>query len=59
MAGGWGVKSIFASILCVRVYVRDSFYWAIQRSSFARVNVLRNLSRKKLQEVAAHFRADF
>ena len=34
-------------------------YWAIQRSWFARVNALCNLSRKKLQEVAAHFWADF
>ena len=34
-------------------------YWAIQRSWFARVNALCNLSRKKSQEVAAHFRADF
>ena len=35
------------------------FYWAIQRSWFARVNALCNLSRKKSREVAAHFRADF
>ena len=34
-------------------------YWAIQRSWFARVNAFCNLSRKKSQEVAAHFRADF
>ena len=34
-------------------------YWAIQRSWFARVNVLCNLSRKMSREVAAHFRADF
>ena len=34
-------------------------YWAIQRSWFSRVNALCNLSRKKSQEVAAHFRADF
>ena len=34
-------------------------YWAIQRSWFARVNALCNLSRKKSREVAAHFRADF
>ena len=34
-------------------------YWAMQRSWFARVNTLCNLSRKKLQEVAAHFWADF
>ena len=34
-------------------------YWAIQRSWFARVNALCNLSCKKLREVAAHFRADF
>ena len=34
-------------------------YWAIQRSWFARVNVLCNLSAKKSWEVAAHFRADF
>ncbi len=34
-------------------------YWAIQRSWFARVNALSNLSRKKSREVAAHFRADF
>ena len=37
--------------------------WAIQRSWFARVNALCNLSRKKSRkksrEVAAHFRADF
>ena len=30
-------------------------YWAIQRSWFARVNALCNLSCKKLREVAAHF----
>ena len=41
------------SLCIVRVY------WAIQRSWFARVNALCNLSRKKSQEVAAHFRADF
>ena len=34
-------------------------YWAIQWSWFARVNVLCNLSRKKLREITAHFRADF
>ena len=34
-------------------------YWAIQRSWFARVNALCNLSRKKSREVAAHFLADF
>ena len=34
-------------------------YWAIQRSWFARVNALCNLLRKKSQEVAAHFWADF
>ena len=34
-------------------------YWAIQRSWFARVNALCNLSRKKSREVAAHIRADF
>ena len=34
-------------------------YWAIQRSWFARVNALCNLSRKKSREVAAHFWADF
>ena len=34
-------------------------YRAIQRSWFARVNALCNLSRKKSREVAAHFRADF
>ena len=34
-------------------------YWAIQRSWFARVNALCNISRNMLQEVAAHFRADF
>ena len=34
-------------------------YWAIQRSWFARVNALCNLSHKKSREVAAHFRADF
>ena len=36
-----------------------SMYWAIQRSWFARVNALCNLSAKKSREVAAHFRADF
>ena len=34
-------------------------YWVIQRSWFARVNALCNLSAKKSREVAAHFRADF
>ena len=34
-------------------------YWAIQRSWFARVNALCNLSRKKSRKVAVHFRADF
>ena len=34
-------------------------YWVIQPSWFARVNVLCNLSCKKLREVAAHFWADF
>ena len=38
---------------------RAQLYWAIQRSWFARVNALCNLSRKKSREVAAHFRADF
>ena len=36
-----------------------SCYWAIQRSWFAQVNALCNLSRKKSREVAAHFRANF
>ena len=34
-------------------------YWAIQWSWFVRVNALRNLSRKKSREVAAHLQADF
>ena len=34
-------------------------YWAIQRSWFARMNALCNLSRKKSREVAAHFRGRF
>ena len=34
-------------------------YWAIQRSWFAKMNALCNLSRKKSREVAAHFRGDF
>ena len=34
-------------------------YWAMQRSWFARVNALCNLSHKKSREVAAHFQADF
>ena len=34
-------------------------YWTIQRSWFARVNALCNLSCQKSQEIAAHFRADF
>ena len=38
---------------------KDMFYWVIQRSWFAGVNVLCNLLCKKLREVAAHFRADF
>ena len=38
---------------------RDFPYWAIQRSWFARVNALCNLSRKKSREVAVHFWADF
>ena len=37
----------------------DGGYWAIQRSWFARVNALCNLSRKKSREVTAHFRANF
>ena len=41
------------------IYEREGCYWAIQRSWFARVNALCNLSRKKSREVAAHFRADF
>ena len=41
--------------MCVWVHE----YWAIQRSWFARVNVLCNLSRKKSREVTAPFRADF
>ena len=46
-------------ILVVVVYNYSVSYWAIQRSWFARVNALCNLSRKKSREVAAHFRADF
>ena len=34
-------------------------YRVIQRSWFAKVNVICNLLRKKLREVAVHFRADF
>ena len=34
-------------------------YWVIQRSWFARVNALCNLSHKKSREVTAHFRASF
>ena len=40
-------------------YIYISLYWAIQRSWFARVNALCNLSRKRLREVAAHLWADF
>ena len=36
-----------------------SYYWAIQRSWFARVNAFCNLSAKKSREVTAHFRANF
>ena len=43
--------------LCV--WRGEGGYWEIQRSWFARVNALCNLSRKKSREVAAHFRADF
>ena len=43
---------------CVKVEVAVP-YWAIQRSWFARVNALCNLSRKLSREVAAHFRVDF
>ena len=43
----------------VSVDISYSFYRAIQRSWFARVNALCNLSRKKSREVAVHFRADF
>ena len=47
--------------ICTARYINNAadLYWAIQRSWFARVNVLCNLSRKKSREVAAHFRADF
>ena len=51
-------SSLFA--LCAVILVFPSRpYWAIQRSWFARVNALCNLSRKKSREVAAHFLADF
>ena len=43
---------------CARLVGEKRRYWAIQRSWFARVNALCNLSRKKSREVAAHFRAD-
>ena len=48
-------------ILCVSCFGRTVLYvyWEIQRSWFARVNALCNLSRKKSREVAAHFWADF
>ena len=51
-------------VVCLYYFVCCNFmmyeiYWAIQRSWFARVNALCNLSRKKSLEVAAHFRADF
>ena len=36
-----------------------AIYWVIQRSWFARVNALCNLSRKKSREVAEHFGANF
>ena len=36
-----------------------SAYWAVQRSWFARVNTLRNLSGKKSRKSSFHFRADF
>ena len=39
--------------------IKAECYWAIQRSWFARVNALCNISRKKSREVAAHSRADF
>ena len=35
-----------------------TLYWVVQQSWYARVNALRNLSRKT-REVAAHFQADF
>ena len=58
------VKSAADEILALklenqRLRYRHYMYWVIQRSWFARVNALCNLSRKKSQEVAAHFLADF
>ena len=49
------------SIYHMKTDTTQSFllYWAIQRSWFARVNALCNLSQKKSREVAVHFRADF
>ena len=40
-------------------FCNQTLYWAIQRSWFARVNAVCNLSRKKSREVTAHFWADF
>ena len=67
MERGWKVK---IKCLCIvflqaedREFIEKMFfgtsYWAIRRSSFARVNALCNLSRRKSQKVAAHFWADF
>ena len=52
-----GVTLRFSTVS--QMLYRCTTYWAIQRSWFARVNALCNLSRKKSREVAAHFRADF
>ena len=51
-------KALFSKHRSLGSFEPDN-YWAIQRSWFARVNALCNLSRKKSREVAAHFRADF
>ena len=45
------------SVLCDLLEI--ILYWAIQRSCFARVNVLCNLLHKKSREVAEQFWADF
>ena len=44
---------------CRTIQVFSECYWTIQRSRFARVKALCNLSWKKMREATVHFRADF
>ena len=56
---GGSVVSVLVKCPVLPSCAVDGCCWMIQRSWFARVNALCNLSHKKSREVAMHFQANF